>query len=290
MTVSADGTTASFVAPASTTAGDATITATTPSGTSPGVNYEYLPVPTATAMSPDAIGPTAGGDVVTITGSGFIPGATSVQIGPNTVPASAVTVTVAGQVPLTGALTQALQTSIVQSLTATGTTLTFTTPANVAGPVPVTVITPGGTSTPALTYTYVAPPTAASLSPTSGPASGGTIITITGSGFIPGATTVIVTLPNGQVITIPAANLGIREDGTALSLFSPASGVAGVATIRVVTPGGETIALSFRYTIQGLPATGSDATSLLAAAVMLLAVGGAFVGASRRRNRRAART
>ena len=265
VTVSPDGTTASFVMPGSTTPGDAAITLTTPFGTTAPVTYEYLPVPTAASLLPNAFGPTAGGNAVTIVGTGFVAGATSVQIGSTTIPASQVSVVGGGQTPLTGALTQALQASLVQSLTATGTSVTFVAPANVAGSVSITVITPGGTSTPALTYTYVPPPTAASLSPTFGPASGGTIITITGSGFVPGATTVIVTLPNGQVVTIPPANLGIREDGTALSLFSPASGVAGVATIRVVTPGGETIALSFRYTVQGLPATGSDSTSLLAA-------------------------
>ena len=290
VTVSPDGTTASFVMPPSPTPGDATITLTSPFGATAPVAYEYLPVPTAAAMLPDAFGSTAGGDVVTIVGTGFVAGATSVQIGPNTVPASQVSVVGGGQTPLTGALTQALQASLVQSLTATGTSVTFTTPANVAGPVSVTVITPGGTTAPARIYTYVAPPTAASLSPTFGPASGGTIVTITGSGFVPGATTVVVTLPNGQVVTIPSANLGIRDDGTALSLFSPPSAVAGVASIRVITPGGETIALSFRYTVQGLPATGSDSTTLLAAAVVLLAVGGAFVGASRRRSRRVARS
>ena len=74
--------------------------------------YEYLPVPTAAALLPDAFGPTAGGDVVTIVGTGFVAGATSVQIGPNTIPASQVSVVGGGQTPLTGALTQALQASL----------------------------------------------------------------------------------------------------------------------------------------------------------------------------------
>jgi hypothetical protein len=46
--------------------------------------------PTVTAVSPDN-GPTAGGTTVTVTGSGFVEGSTSVAFG--TTPATAVTVT-----------------------------------------------------------------------------------------------------------------------------------------------------------------------------------------------------
>ena len=59
------------------------------------------------------------------------------------------------------------------------------------GTVDVTVTTPGGTSatSPADQFTYVAAPTVTGLSPTSGPAAGGTLVTITGTGFT-GATAV----------------------------------------------------------------------------------------------------
>lgn len=59
-----------------------------------------------------------------------------------------------------------------------------------SGTVPVTITTPGGTSN-SLPFTYAAP-TVAGLSRTSGPESGGTIVTVEGSGFstVPGATTI----------------------------------------------------------------------------------------------------
>jgi hypothetical protein len=121
--------------------------------------------PTATGLDPTS-GPTRGDTPVTVTGSGFVPDATSVTIGGLTLPAS--------QVRVTGP-----------------TTLTFDTPAHPAGRVEVTVTTPDGT-TAAQTYTYLAPaaPTATGLDPTSGPTRGDTPVTVTGSGFVPGATSV----------------------------------------------------------------------------------------------------
>ena len=59
--------------------------------------------------------------------------------------------------------------------------LTVAVPAGAAaGPVGVTVTTAGGTNN-GLSYTYVDVPTIGTLSPTSGPASGGTAVTITGT-------------------------------------------------------------------------------------------------------------
>ena len=117
--------------------------------------------PTALSLNPTS-GPDAGGQTVTVTGTGFIAGATSVTLGGNTVPTAQVTVTSA-------------------------TTLTFSTPAHVAGLVGVTVTTPGGTTTPALNYTYLTTvPTAVSINPTSGPDTGRQTVTITGTNFIAG--------------------------------------------------------------------------------------------------------
>ncbi len=112
----------SSTAPATTapaTSAAATSAASAPSGG----------VPSASGATPVS-GTTAGGAVVTVTGSGFVPGQTTVTIGGTTIPASAVTVVNA-------------------------TTLRFTTPAHAAGAVPLVVTTAGGTSQ-ALTYTYLA--------------------------------------------------------------------------------------------------------------------------------------
>ena len=72
------------------------------------------------------------------------------------------------------------------------TTITATSPAGTST-VDVTVTTPGGTSatSPAdqFTYTAAVAPTVTGLSPTSGPEAGGTLVTITGTGFT-GATAV----------------------------------------------------------------------------------------------------
>ena len=69
-------------------------------------------------------------------------------------------------------------------------TITADSPAG-TGTVDVTVTTPGGTSATSAAdqFTYTAAPTVTGLSPTSGPAAGGTLVTITGTGFT-GATAV----------------------------------------------------------------------------------------------------
>ena len=100
------------------------------------------PVPTVSRLHP-ASGPESGGTSVTVNGSGFLPGATSVHLGNVTIPAAEVTITGVGS-------------------------LTFTTPAHDAGRVPVTVATPGGTSS-AQTYTYLAPRPTPTPTPTGTP-------------------------------------------------------------------------------------------------------------------------
>ena len=121
------------------------------------------------------------------TGSDFVPGATTVTVDGVDVPASDVTVV-------------------------STTELTYVAPAHAAGPVEVTVTTVAGTSNP-LTYTYLDTPTASSLDPSSGPVAGGQLVTVTGTGFVVGGTTVTVDgsttqLANGSAtwqITAPRA-------------------------------------------------------------------------------------
>ena len=119
--------------------------------------------PTVTGISPTS-GPAAGGTSVTITGTGFT-GATAVDFG----------------------TTAATNVTVVND-----TTITADSPAG-TGIVDVTVTTPGGTSATSaadqFTYIAAAAPTVTAISPTSGPAAGGTLVTITGTGFT-GATAV----------------------------------------------------------------------------------------------------
>lgn len=173
---------------------------TTPLGTSPNTaadNYIYGDLPTVTLLSP-VTGPIAGGTVVTITGTGFT-GATSVTFGGT---AAVFTVTNA-------------------------TTISATAPAHAAGTVDVLVTTPSGTSAnvAADNFTYTSGPTVTSISPKGGPVEGGTLVTITGSGFT-GATSVTF---GGTSVTPTVVN------DTSITATSPARS-AGTVDVRVVTP------------------------------------------------------
>ncbi len=151
------------------TAGPATVTVTTPGGTSSRTGFTYVAVPTLTSVSP-VKGPTAGGTRLTLTGTNL---ANPVRVTVNGAPATI--------------------------LSSTGTQITVTAPAGTAGPATVVVTTAGGTSNTA-TYTYLAAPVVTSLSPTQGPRGGGTRLTLTGTNLA-NATQVTV---NG----VPAAILG----------------------------------------------------------------------------------
>ena len=183
-------------------AGTVDVLVTTPAGTSANTaadNFTYTGGPTVTAVSPKA-GPITGGTVVTITGSGFT-GATSVTFGGT----AATTYTVTND-----------------------TTISATSPAHAAGTVDVLVVTPSGTSanTAADDFVYGGGPIITSISPTTGPAAGGTTVTITGTGFT-GATSVTF----GSTTLTPAVT-----NDTTITVVSPAG--TGTVDIRVVTPVG----------------------------------------------------
>ncbi len=116
--------------------------------------------PILTTVSPTS-GPSAGGTAVTLTGQNFVSGAT-VSFG------------------------GAAATSVV---VVSATQITAQTPPHAQGSVNVVVTNPDGQSaTLANGFTFVAPPTVTGVSPTSGPAAGGTAVTITGTNFVSGAT------------------------------------------------------------------------------------------------------
>jgi IPT/TIG domain len=118
------------------------------------------PAPIISTISPVA-GTSAGGTSVTITGTGFSPG---IGVNFGAIPA--------GSVSLTGS-----------------TSLTVTTPAHAAGSVTVSVTNMDGQSgTGSFTFVSTPPPAIFNISPTSGPTTGGTSVTITGSSFVSGDT------------------------------------------------------------------------------------------------------
>lgn len=167
--------------------------------------------PTISTISPNS-GSAAGGTPVTILGSGFVPG-----------------ITVAfGGVPATNV-------SVVNS-----TQITLTTPSGAVGAVPVMVTSPAG-SFGGLSngFTYlVATPQLTSVAPSEGLLVGGTPITLTGSGFVVGATVTI----GGQ----PARSVSVTSPTTITAVTPP--GVPGSAAVLVTNPGGLITGLATGFT------------------------------------------
>jgi large repetitive protein len=168
--------------------GVADVTVTTPYGASPTSSADHFtytpaPGPTVTQVVPDS-GPTAGGTSVTVTGTGFT-GATAVYFG----------------------TTPGLDVVVVSD-----TRITTTAPAATAGPVDVTVVTPSGASAPtsADRYTYVAPPTVTSLAPQVGAESGGTPVTLTGTGFVAPVTVDFGTTAATTVVVVSSTEITVK--------------------------------------------------------------------------------
>ena len=117
--------------------------------------------------------------------------------------------------------------------------LTVTVPAGAAaGPVGVSVTTAGGTNN-GLTYTYVDAPTVTTLTPDSGPTSGGTAVTIAGTGF---TTTQSVTFD-----AVPAP-FSVIDDSTLSVVTRPPGGTPGAVDVTVTTTGGSAVdAAGFTY-------------------------------------------
>jgi putative cell wall-binding protein len=199
-------TSASAVSPAHA-AGAVDITATTPGGTSPtgaGDLFTYTTPPAVTSVSP-ATGSAAGGPVVTITGTGFT-GATAVAFG----------------------ATAATSFTVVSA-----TSITAVSPAHAAGGVDIRVTIPLGGQSAIVggdTYTFssTAQPTVTSISPTGGSTSGGTTVTITGTGL-----TGLTAVAFGGT----AATSFTAVSATSATAVSPALG-AGTAHVTVTTAGG----------------------------------------------------
>ena len=247
--VSWRGSQASVVVPAGVAAGAVDVVVANP-GSEPGTlasGYTYQPGPTITSVTP-AQGPTSGGTLVVIGGTGFQAGAGVVVKALNDV-ATATAVSVRS-----------------------GTSMTATLPAFTPGIVDIVVQNPDGTSVVgANAFTYddtpgpVNPPTVASVSPNTGPTSGGTDVTILGADFesaqcvvafggvraatqsYVATTRMIATTPAGNAgavdvtVTCPTAGQGLLNNGFTY---------AGAPTVTAVVPGsgsasgGTTVALT----------------------------------------------
>ena len=189
---------------------------------------ESLPgtvTPVVTGVTP-AAGLSGGGTSVVISGGGFT-GATAVRFGSTT--ATSFSVNWDGQI-------------------------TAVAPAG-SGTVDVTVTGSGGTSATSTAdhYRFADQPVVNSLSVSTGPATGGTPVIITGTNFT-GATAV-------DFGTVPATGFTVQSD-TQITVTSP-PGVAGTVDVTVVGPGGTSstspadgftftvVATSFTFTVGG---------------------------------------
>jgi hypothetical protein len=187
--------------------------------TSSADRFTYVPAPTITTVSPSS-GPTAGGTAITISGSGFLPGAT---------------VTIGGA---------AAAVNTVNDSTITATTGAHPT----AGTFGVTVAnTDGQSATKPNGFTYVAPPAIDSLSVTRGPVGGGTNLTITGSGFQNGAT--VTFDPGGTNSVATAVNV---VDSSHITLTTPAH-AAGAVGVRVTNPDTQSVTQASAFTYVAAP-------------------------------------
>lgn len=154
--------------------------------------------PRPTVVNPNE-GPLAGGTRVTIGGSGFVVGAT-VKFGG----------------------VAATNVSVVSA-----TSITATTPAHQAGQVAVEVRNSNGQlGTLPNAYSYNPPPVPLSISPPTGSMMGGTAVSISGTGFRPGATVTFAGMP--------ATNVNVVSS-TLITANTPAHGMGAVDVVIINT-------------------------------------------------------
>ena len=208
-------------APAGTGTVDVRVTTTGgTSATSAADQFTYVAAPAVSSISPTS-GPVTGGTTVIITGTGFS-GTTAVTFGATA--ATGFTVNSATQI-------------------------TATAPARSAGTVDVRVTTAGGTSATSAAdqFTFVAAPAVTSISPTAGPATGGTTVTITGTGFS-GTTAVTFGATAATGFTVNSA--------TQITATAPSG--TGTVDVRVTTTGGTSAtSAADQYTFLAAPAVTS---------------------------------
>src|SRR3984893_14724051 len=199
--------------------------------------------PTVESILPNQ-GPTAGGTLVKIIGTGFVEPAT-VTIG-----GAATAVTVVSP-----------------------TEITAKTQAQAAGTAEVVVKDSGGTSTLGPTYTYVAAPTVESVTPKEGPVAGGATVTIKGTHlngatavkFGPNAATVKSDTPTEITATSPAGSLGTvhvtvtTPGGTSAETAADEYTYVAAPTVESVTPKEGPVAGGATVTIKGTHLNGATA-------------------------------
>jgi len=222
-------------------AGTAAVQVTSPGGRSaanPAAVYTYTAAPPAVARLSTASVSTAGGTVVTLTGTG-LGGATSVTVG--------------------GAAAAGL-------VRTSDTSLSFTVPAHAPGAGDVVVTTPAGRSaaSAATRLTWVAPaaPVVAKLSTATGSTLAPTVVAVTGTGLaqVLGAT----------VAGTPAAVKVLSDTSLTVTVPAHAAGTGKLVLTAAWTRSAETAATAFAWVA---PAPASTAPTLAAAGVASVPAG-----------------
>ena len=221
-------------------AGAFSLFVTTSGGTNVGtVKFYYeLPSPTVSNVSPNS-GPTSGGTPITVTGTGFAAGA-SVEIGQG------------------NGTTGAIAATNVVVVSSTEITATPGGPA-LPGTFSLYVTTSGGTSTgnsrADFTYSNSVVPTVSGVSPNNGPTTGGTAITIDGTGFVTGAS---VEIGQGNSTgAIAATNVDVVSS-TEITATTGGPALPGTFSLFVTTSGGMSAGNSganFTYSPAGVAPT-----------------------------------
>ena len=203
--------------------------------------YTYSPPPTLTSISPTN-GKIAGGNLMTLTGTGFLGGASA---------------TVGG--------TTCTNPNLVSS-----TTMTCTIPTHLANTYDVQIMnTDSQSATLANAYTYNAQPVISSVTPNNGVLAGGTTITITGSGFMSGATATI----GGTTCT---SLFVVSSTSITCTLPSKTAGAYNVVVTNVDT---QTVTMTNGYTYNAFPTitSVSPTNGKLAAGTTITLTGTGFI-------------
>ncbi len=213
------------VAPASLTAKTVDIRVTNPAGTSPATvadDYVYSDGPVITNITPDT-GPIQGGTTVTIYGTGFT---------------GVVNITIGG-------------TNVIFFEVLSDSVIVLTTPSRPAGTVHIVLhkLTGSSATNELTTFTYAGgKANITSVSPANGPASGGTVVTLTGVNFT-----------NATQVTfggVAGTNLVVVNDGE-LRVTTPAN-ASGAVDIIIYNPSGTSLVSSiakFTYNTTSLTYT-----------------------------------
>ena len=193
-------------APSTTTAGQVNVTVSDGGGTSATSPFTYLGQPTITSASP-LTGPATGGTQVDITGTN-LSDASGVDFG----------------------------TTFVSSLVSdSSTTIVVDAPAG-TGNQPITVVTPGGTSNALGTPNFQFVPAITSITPTSGPLTGGTQVTINGADLGNASEVMFGTL---QATIVSGSNTASQ-----IIVDAPSSTTAGAVDITVMNADGTSAAVT----------------------------------------------